>query len=282
MTQLAGKVAIVTGAGSGIGAASAHMLAGAGAAVVVADIDEPSARAVAEQIVANGGQAAAVRVDISQSDQVQHMVNVAIEAYGGLHILHNNAADTLEDSIRGDVHVVDLDVERLDRAYAVNLRGTFLCCKFAIPHLVAAGGGAIINTSSTSSIAGDLILTAYGVTKAGVNALTKYIATQYGKHGVRCNAIVPGLTLTPSVSRNLDEDMIGVYSRNILSRDFAQPDDIAKVVLFLADAPEYLTGQIIPVDGGQLTHTPAYSSFLERGWGVPAPVVTDSPSSATP
>jgi NAD(P)-dependent dehydrogenase (short-subunit alcohol dehydrogenase family) len=273
MSQLAGKVAIVTGAGSGIGAASAAMLARAGARVVVADINEPSAQVVADQIVADGGSATAVGVDISVAEQVQNMVNVAVDTYGALNILHNNAADTLEDSIRGDVHVVDLDVERLDRAYAVNLRGTFLCCKYAIPHLVAAGGGAIINTSTTSAIAGDLILTAYGVTKAGINALTKYVATQYGKHGVRCNAIVPGLTLTPSVARNLDEDMIGVYSRNILSREFAQPDDIAQVVLFLADAPEYLTGQIIPVDGGQLTHSPAYSSFLERGWGVPAPVV---------
>jgi NAD(P)-dependent dehydrogenase (short-subunit alcohol dehydrogenase family) len=269
--KLAGQVAIVTGAGSGIGAASARALAGAGAQVVVADINEASATAVSDLINQAGGESIAVAVDIASAEQVQQMVQAAIDSFGGLTILHNNAADTLEDSIRGDVNIVDLDVERLDRAYAVNLRGTFLCCKYSIPHLVAAGGGSIINTSTTSSLAGDLFLTAYGVTKAGINTLTQYIATQYGKHGVRCNAIVPGLTLTPSVSRNLDADMVEVYKNNILSREFAQPEDLAEVVLFLASAPEYVTGGLIHVNGGQLAHAPAFANFLDRGWGVPRP-----------
>jgi NAD(P)-dependent dehydrogenase (short-subunit alcohol dehydrogenase family) len=269
--KLAGQVAIVTGAGSGIGAASARALAGAGAQVVVADINEASATAVSDLINEAGGESIAVGADIASAEQVQQMVQAAIDSFGGLTILHNNAADTLEDSIRGDVNIVDLDVERLDRAYAVNLRGTFLCCKYSIPHLVAAGGGSIINTSTTSSLAGDLFLTAYGVTKAGINTLTQYIATQYGKHGVRCNAIVPGLTLTPSVSRNLDADMVEVYKNNIISREFAQPEDLAEVVLFLASAPEYVTGGLIHVNGGQLAHAPAFANFLDRGWGVPRP-----------
>jgi NAD(P)-dependent dehydrogenase (short-subunit alcohol dehydrogenase family) len=269
--KLAGQVAIVTGAGSGIGAASARALAGAGAQVVVADINADSATVVSDLINAAGGESIAVAADIASAEQVQQMVQAAIDTFGGLTILHNNAADTLEDSIRGDVNIVDLDVERLDRAYAVNLRGTFLCCKYSIPHLVAAGGGSIINTSTTSSLAGDLFLTAYGVTKAGVNTLTQYIATQYGKHGVRCNAIVPGLTLTPSVSRNLDADMVEVYKNNIISREFAQPEDLAEVVLFLASAPEYMTGGLIHVNGGQLAHAPAFANFLDRGWGVPRP-----------
>jgi NAD(P)-dependent dehydrogenase (short-subunit alcohol dehydrogenase family) len=269
--KLAGQVAIVTGAGSGIGAASARALAGAGAQVVVADINADSATVVSDLINAAGGESIAVAADIASAEQVQQMVQAAIDSFGGLTILHNNAADTLEDSIRGDVNIVDLDVERLDRAYAVNLRGTFLCCKYSIPHLVAAGGGSIINTSTTSSLAGDLFLTAYGVTKAGINTLTQYIATQYGKHGVRCNAIVPGLTLTPSVSRNLDADMVEVYKNNIISREFAQPEDLAEVVLFLASAPEYMTGGLIHVNGGQLAHAPAFANFLDRGWGVPRP-----------
>ncbi|MCW2572160.1 MAG: dehydrogenase [Frankiales bacterium] len=269
--KLAGQVAIVTGAGSGIGAASARALAGAGAQVVVADINPESATVVSDLINAAGGESIAVAADIASAEQVQQMVQAAIDSFGGLTILHNNAADTLEDSIRGDVNIVDLDVERLDRAYAVNLRGTFLCCKYSIPHLVAAGGGSIINTSTTSSLAGDLFLTAYGVTKAGINTLTQYIATQYGKHGVRCNAIVPGLTLTPSVSRNLDADMVEVYKNNIISREFAQPEDLAEVVLFLASAPDYVTGGLIHVNGGQLAHAPAFANFLDRGWGVPRP-----------
>jgi NAD(P)-dependent dehydrogenase (short-subunit alcohol dehydrogenase family) len=264
-------VAVVTGAGAGIGAASALALANAGHRVVVSDIDLASAADVAERIEKAGGQAVAVEVDIAEEDQVRVLAEVAVGTYGGIDVLHNNAADTAEDSIRADVHVVDLNLDVLDRAYAVNVRGTLMCCKHVIPYMVRDGGGAIINTSSTSSLAGDLLLTSYGVTKAAVNALTKYVATQYGRHGIRCNAIVPGLTLTPSVERNLDEDMVAVYGGQILSRQFARPEDIAALVVFLAGAPEYLTGEIIRIDGGQLAHAPAYASFLERGWGVPSP-----------
>jgi NAD(P)-dependent dehydrogenase (short-subunit alcohol dehydrogenase family) len=267
------RVAIVTGAGAGIGAACALALSRVGYRVVVADIDHASAVRVAAGIVDEGGEAIGVEVDIADEVQVRAMVAAAVDTFGGLDVLHNNAADTAEASIRGDVHVVDLDLDILDRAYAVNLRGTLMCCKYAIPHMVARGGGAIINTSTTSSMAGDLILTSYGVTKAGVNALTQYVATQYGKHGIRCNAIVPGLTLTPSVERNLDPEMIAVYENNILSRSFARPEDVAELVVFLAGAPEYITGGMIHVNGGQLAHAPAYAAFLDRGWGVPAPTV---------
>jgi NAD(P)-dependent dehydrogenase (short-subunit alcohol dehydrogenase family) len=270
----------VTGGGAGIGEASAKALAAAGHSVVVADISRDGAERVAKEIEATGASAVGVEVDIADEAAVRAMVQTAVDTYGGLDVLHNNAADTAEESIRGDSTVVDLDLAILDRAYAVNLRGTLMCCRFAIPHMVARGDGWIINTSTTSSIAGDLFLTAYGVTKAGVNTLTKYVATQYGKHGIRCNAIVPGLTLTPSVERNLDPEMIAVYENNILSRQFATPEDVASVVVFLAGVPEYVTGAIIDVNGGQLAHAPAYAAFLDRGWGVPAPAVPGRDSDA--
>lgn len=273
MEQHEGRVAIVTGAGAGIGAACARALAAGGYRVVVADLVEEAAAETVVRIEEAGGTAVGIRVDIADEGRVRAMVDLAVTAYGRLDVLHNNAADTAESSIRGDVNVVDLDLEILDRAYAVNLRGTLMCCKFAIPHMVAVGGGAIINTSTTSSLAGDLFLTSYGVTKAGVNALTQYVATQYGKHGIRCNAIVCGLTLTPSVERNLKPEMVAVYENNITAREFARAEDVADLVVFLASGPEYLTGGLIQVNGGQLTHAPAYASFLERGWGVPRPEV---------
>lgn len=276
MTLATNKVAIVTGAGAGIGEASARALAEAGHDVVVADINDESARRVAKEIESRGGRAVAVQVDIADAAQVRNMVATALDSFGAIDVLHNNAADTAETSIRGDKHVVDLDIEILDRAYAVNVRGTLLCCKYVIPHMARRGGGAIINTSSTSSMAGDLLLTSYGVTKAAVNTLTKYVATQYGKHGISCNAIVPGLTLTPSVERNLNQEMIDIYERNILAKSFAQPEDLAALVVFLATAPKYLTGEVIRMDGGQLAHTPAYAAFLERGWGTPE--VLDDPA----
>lgn len=276
MTQPDAPVAIVTGSGSGIGAASALALAAAGHRVVVADLDEAAAARTVTAIEQAGGTALAVQVDIADEGLVSRMVESAVTAYGRLDVLHNNAADTAEASIRADGAVVDLDLAVLDRAYAVNLRGTLACCKHAIPHLVAAGGGAIINTSTTSSMAGDLFLTSYGVTKAAVNALTQYVATQYGKHGIRCNAIVCGLTLTPSVERNLEPAMVEVYENNITAREFASPEDVAEVVVFLATAPEYLTGGLIQLNGGQLAHAPAYASFLDRGWGVPRPAAPAS------
>jgi NAD(P)-dependent dehydrogenase (short-subunit alcohol dehydrogenase family) len=276
MEQNDAHVAIVTGAGAGIGAACAKALAAEGYRVVVADLVAESAAGTVAEIEGAGGIAVAVQVDIADEERVRAMIGTAITAYGRLDVLHNNAADTAEESIRGDGNIVDLDLAILDRAYAVNLRGTLMCCKFAIPHMVAVGGGAIINTSTTSAMAGDLFLTSYGVTKAGVNALTQYVATQYGKHGIRCNAIVCGLTLTPSVERNLDAEMVAVYENNITAREFAKPEDVADLVVFLAGAPEYLTGGLIQVNGGQLAHAPAYASFLDRGWGVPAPAVPGS------
>lgn len=267
------RVAIVTGGGAGIGESSAKALAAAGHSVVVADISLEGAQRVAAEIEATGARAVGVEADIAVEEQVEAMVQTAVDTFGGVDVLHNNAADTAAESIRGDSTVVDLDLAILDRAYAVNLRGTLMCCRYAIPYMVARGDGWIINTSTTSSIAGDLFLTAYGVTKAGVNTLTKYVATQYGKHGIRCNAIVPGLTLTPSVERNLEPEMVAVYANNIVSREFAKPEDVASVVVFLASVPEYVTGAIIDVNGGQLAHAPAYASFLDRGWGVPAPSI---------
>ncbi len=256
--------AVVTGGGSGIGAASARGLALDGFQVVVADINLESARHVADQIRADGGTALPFQVDISEAKQVSDLMTTSVEAFGGIAVLHNNAAETSEASMKGDTNVVDLDLDVLDRAYAVNVRGTFLCCRYAIKSMIERGGGSIINTSSNSATAGAMTLTSYGITKGAVNVLTKYVATQYGQDGIRCNAIVPGLTLTPSVERNLAPEAVATHRGSILARSFAVPDDIASLVRYLATAPDYLTGQIISMDGGQYAHSPVYSANRDR------------------
>jgi NAD(P)-dependent dehydrogenase (short-subunit alcohol dehydrogenase family) len=260
---LDGKVAIVTGAASGIGERTARTLAARGAAVVVADIDERGAKEVAESISAGGRTASWFAVDVSVEDQVAALVQHAADRFGGLDVMHNNAADTRAEVIGQDGTVDTMDVGVWDQTMAVNLRGTMLGCKHAIPRLLERGGGVIVNTSSNSGLSGDLSRTAYGASKAGINALTMYVATQYGMRGIRCNAVSPGLVMTPAAERNLTGEAREIFRLNHLTPRFAAPDDIARVVAFLAsDDASFINGQVLCVDGGMLAHTPTYAQFM--------------------
>lgn len=261
--SLENKVAIVTGAGSGIGECVAHTLAGRGATVVVADINGPAAVAVAAAIGEAGGTAQPYEVDVSSEEGVRGLVEFAVGQFGGLDVMHNNAADTRAEVIGRDGQVADLEVEVWDRTMAVNLRGTMLGCKYAIPRLRERGGGAIVNTSSNAALRGDLSRTAYGASKAGINALTMYVATQYGRHGIRCNAVSPGMVMTPSVERNVSPVEREILRDNHLSPRFCLPQDIANTVAFLAsDEGGYINGQVLCVDGGMFAHTPTYAQFV--------------------
>lgn len=261
MEGLAGKVAIVTGAGSGIGRASAQALARAGARVVVADIDLDRATETVELVAAAGGEAVAQRADVGQEADVAATVARAIETWGSLQLLHNNAADVT--IIQRDLGVTDMETEVWDQTMAVNVRGPMLGCKHAIPHMVAAGGGAIVTTSSTSGQFGDLSRVAYGVSKAGIDSLTRYVATLYGKQGVRCNAVAPGVVKTPALTANVPADQIALFQRNHLTPGMGEPHDIAGVVAFLlSGAAAYVTGQVLNVDGGLTAHTPLYAEFV--------------------
>ncbi len=263
MGNLDGKVAIVTGAASGIGECCARTLAGRGASVVVADLNGPGAETVAGSIRADGGSASWFAVDVSEEEQVSALVEHAVSEYGGLDIMHNNAADTRAEVIGRDGNVDSMDVAVWDRTMAVNLRGTMLGCKFAIPRLLERGGGVIVNTSSNSGLSGDLSRTAYGASKAGINALTMYVATQYGMRGIRCNAVSPGLVMTPAADRNLTGEAREIFRLNHLTERFGVPEDIAKAVAFLAsEEASFVNGQIICVDGGMLAHTPTYAQFM--------------------
>jgi NAD(P)-dependent dehydrogenase (short-subunit alcohol dehydrogenase family) len=260
--RLAGKVAIVTGAASGIGRATALALAREGAAVVVADLNADGANAVAEGIEAAGGRAVGQATDVSSEPSVAAMVAAAIDRFGGLDVLHNNAAASDPAVMGGDGELAALSLETWERTLAVNLRGPMLGCKHAIPRMLERGGGVIVNTSSASGLTGDLVRTAYGVSKAGLDALTRYVATQYGKRGIRCNSIAPGVIATPALAANVPPELIAVYERSHLTPRLGRPEDIAEVVVFLAtDAAAFITGQVLSVDGGLLAHHPAVAEM---------------------
>jgi NAD(P)-dependent dehydrogenase (short-subunit alcohol dehydrogenase family) len=252
---LEGRAAIVTGGGGGIGGASARALARAGASVLVVDLEQAAAESVAQDIRTAGGDAAAFRADLADESQVRAAVDEAASRFGRLDVLHNNAALTDSDFLTADTAVTELSVEVWERTMTVNLRSQMLTCKHAIPVMLRGGGGSIINMSSGASLRGDRTRTAYGVSKAGVNALTLYVATSHGKRGIRANAILPGLVITDAVRAHLDESTVSTLGRATLTPSVGQPEDVADVVVFLAsDASRYITGQLIAVDGGMSAH----------------------------
>jgi NAD(P)-dependent dehydrogenase (short-subunit alcohol dehydrogenase family) len=256
--KLEGRVAIVTGAASGIGRAAALALAAEGAAVLVADVNEAGAAAVAEEIARHGGRASSQLADVADERSVAAMVAAAVERFGGLDILHNNAAAVDTALMSRDGEITAMEVEVWERTFAVNLRGPMLGCKHAIPRMLERGGGAIVNTSSAAGWAGDVTRSAYGASKAALEALTRYVATQYGKRGVRCNAIAPGVIATPALAANVPPAQIALYERTHLTPRLGLPEDIAAAVVFLAsDDGAFITGQTLRVDGGLLVHHPA-------------------------
>lgn len=165
-----------------------------GASVVVADINGAAAERVVDEI---GSAAVVAEADVSEEPSVVRMVETAVESFGGLDVLHNNASDASINAV--DTDIVTLDMAVFDRLIAVNLKGMFMGCKHAIPHMLARGGGSIVNTASIEGFVGRGVRAAYGASKAGVVLLTKSVASQYGSRGIRCNAVAPGLVLTPAL-----------------------------------------------------------------------------------
>jgi NAD(P)-dependent dehydrogenase (short-subunit alcohol dehydrogenase family) len=259
------KVAIVTGGGSGIGEATAHLLAAEGASVLVDDIRGAEAERVARAICDEGGRAISIDADVSNEAHVEAMIAMAIREFGRIDILHNNAALTDPVQFAKDRAVADMELDTWERVMAVNLRGVMLGCKHAVPVMRDVGGGSIVNMSSGSSQFGDFQLSAYAASKAGLYALTRSVATQYGRHGIRANTVVPGLILTPAADTNLAPEKRTMLASNILLPYFGEPIDVAYLVLYLAsDEARYLTGQEFVINGGQTAHQPTYAQELER------------------
>ena len=259
MGLLDSKVGIVTGSASGIGRATAIRMAAEGASVVVADINVAGARDTVHTIKAGGGKAIAHEADIASEPSVKSMVEAAVDSFGRLDLLHNNAANVFV--VPNDLDVLTTDLETWDATFATNVRGTFLCCKHSLPHMLESGG-AIVNMSSNAGQMGDLLRVAYGVSKAGVESLTRYVATMYGKQGVRCNAVSPGVVATPALVANVSEVELAMFADHHLTPYIADPTDIAAVVVFLmSNEARFITGQVVNVDGGMLAHTPLFQQM---------------------
>ncbi len=245
MKRLDGKVTIVTGAGSGIGEATARLMAGEGAMVLVADIE----REQAERVASDLDTAMPIEVDVSDEGNVKRMIETAVRSFGGLDVLHNNATDSSLNAVDTDIATLDMAV--FDRLVAVNLKGQFLGCKHAIPAMLERGGGSIVNTASIDGFVGRGVRAAYGACKAGVVLLTKSVASQYGTRGIRCNAVAPGLTLTPGAVSNASTEYIELSLRNYPMPRLCTPEDVARAVVFLAsDDASYVNAETLMVDGG--------------------------------
>jgi NAD(P)-dependent dehydrogenase (short-subunit alcohol dehydrogenase family) len=259
-----GKVAIVTGGGANIGEACAKMLAANGACVIVADINVPGAERVAGEITALGGNAFAHRVDIAEEQSIAALLTASISRFGKLDILHNNAANTSAQQMVRDNLLTAMEREVWDAAFEVNTRGTMLMTKHAVPHLIATGGGSIVNTSSGVSLLGDVLNPAYSASKAAINALTRNTAAQFGRQNIRCNAVLPGLVLSPVARTQMSEAQLAMIQRHVLLPRESVADDIAGAVTWLAsDMASFVTGQIISIDGGICHHQPHYADMIE-------------------
>jgi NAD(P)-dependent dehydrogenase (short-subunit alcohol dehydrogenase family) len=243
-----GKVAIVTGAGQGIGEAYAKGLAAEGAKVVVADLNTAQATRVAGEIIAKGADALAVTVDVADPESADAMAAAAIDAFGGIDYLVNNAAIYAGMKIE-PLHRVDLAY--YNRFMSVNLNGALHCSRSCIPSMVSRGGGAIVNQSSTAAwMPGGY----YSLAKAAVNSLTASLAAELGMQGIRVNAIAPGPTDTAATREVVPEEYVGALTQSLAIKRMGQPEDMVGACLFLlSDDARWVTGHVLAVDGGQIT-----------------------------
>ncbi len=247
MPRLEGKVALITGAGTGIGRATAQLMAGEGAKVVVAELNAAAGEQTAQLIHQAGGNAIAIATDVTDPDSIKAAVDKAVQHYGALHILHNNAGG----STNVDNTVVDAPIEEFWRVIKLDLFGTFLGCRFGIPAIIASGGGSVINMSSNVALMGVPGRDCYTAAKGGVSSMTRSMAVEFAPNKVRVNAIAPSATMTervralvagnPALGRLADSHLVGLI----------EPTDIANMAVFLAsDESRMVTGHIYPVDSG--------------------------------
>jgi NAD(P)-dependent dehydrogenase (short-subunit alcohol dehydrogenase family) len=257
--RLAGKVAIVTGGGGGIGSAVARRIVAEGGRVVIADIVLDSAEGVVEEL---GDAALAVQFDAGDPDSIKSLIAQTVAHFGGLDVLHNNAAITTPEIQKYDTTAVDIPLDVWKRILDVNLTGYLVGCKYAVPHMIARGGGSIINTASNSGIVGDLKRIGYGTSKAAIINLTKHVATQYGRQGIRCNVVAPGIILTQATLESVP-DIAQNFGKHLALARMGTPEDVANLVAYLAsDESSYMTGQCLSIDGGSLIHQPHFADYM--------------------
>lgn len=254
MGLLDGKVAVITGGASGIGAESARLFAQEGARVMLGDVQEDEGRALVSEIGGEGRDTAFTRTDVSQASDVAALVAATADRWGGIDILFNNAGIAPERNL-----LAENPVELFDRVLTVNLRGPFLGMHYAIPHMIERGGGSVICTSSTAARVGHKRYAGYGASKAGVLGLVRVAAVEYAERNIRVNAILPGIIATPLgladpwLRASTAEEQLATLARSQPLPRAGLPLDIARVALWLAsDLSGWVTGQEIVADGGYL------------------------------
>jgi NAD(P)-dependent dehydrogenase (short-subunit alcohol dehydrogenase family) len=248
MARLDGKIALITGSGTGIGRATARAMAAEGARVVVAELNAAAGEQTAQLIALAGGNCIAVPTDVTQEDSVRAAIDTAVRHYGGLHILHNNAGG----STSVDSTVVDVPLEEFWRAIRLDLFGTFLGCRYGIPAIIAAGGGAVINMASNVALMGIKGRDCYTAAKGGIAAITRSMAVEFAPQKVRVNAIAPAATMTDRVRARLESGVpriVQMAAAQLLGP--IEPEDIANMAVFLgSDESRMITGHVYPVDSG--------------------------------
>jgi NAD(P)-dependent dehydrogenase (short-subunit alcohol dehydrogenase family) len=250
--RLRNKVSLITGAGAGMGYAAAHLFAREGSKVAVVDFDEATGQAAAESIRAEGGDAEFFPCDVGAPASVEAMTSAVVGRFGKLDVLYNNAGSS--HGVFGQLHTLDID--GFDRVMRTNIRGTFLCSKFGIPHLLANGGGSVINVASAVGLVGWAGGAALCTAKGGIVLMTKAAALDYAQQNIRVNCLCPGSTRTAQTESRLkdasDSDaVLAPLIANHAMKRLAQPEEIAATALFLAsDESSFVTGAAFSVDGG--------------------------------
>jgi NAD(P)-dependent dehydrogenase (short-subunit alcohol dehydrogenase family) len=246
--RLAGEVAVITGSTSGLGRVTAKRFAAEGAAVVVTGRNAARGQAVVRELADLGGESVFVGADLGAEAACRDLVSSAVAQFGRLTVLVNNAV--APEAIADDRRVTDLSYATLERLVKINLMGPVMMCKFAIPEMIKAGHGSIVNVSATSGAMGTPGLTGYSVTKGGIAALTRAITADYGRLGIRCNTLQPGYIIHGGREPTMSAERLAELRSRQLTR-LANPEDVANAIVFLAGREsEVITGVALPVDGG--------------------------------
>jgi NAD(P)-dependent dehydrogenase (short-subunit alcohol dehydrogenase family) len=257
MQRLSEKVAFITGGGAGIGRAAALLFAEHGAKVIVAEISAGAGEQTAAMIREAGGEAAFVHVDVGDEESVQRAISSTIARYGKLDVIYNNAGG----SSPNDGTVTEMAIAEFWRTMRVDLFGTFLCCRFGIPELIRAGGGVIINTTSTTALRGVPRMEAYTAAKGGIISLSQAMAIDYAEYGIRVNVIAPGGIRTERTARNIAASAHAAATQGAHVLGIGSARDVADSALFLAsDESRYITGIVLTVDGGWCAASPGVQS----------------------